>query len=313
MDKENSIADIEKPEKEIKKQSKMVRILYYICVLFSGISLSIFLGFGYIDISSFLANGTLPISPDPLWLIIGILGFGLFCFYFIIKLKKQSHVKEENQRLEKCSRYPLLAIIFLGIFLAWWISASYFTFGVVNSPNDGKCDYDNSPAEVWISNIHVIPSNNIASENEKETKYHEFCFNHMIYYTFVNPVQILTMPYQNSTTPYQRNVKITYAGKDIKDWAELFIIIWGIFLLFVFISSYSKCLAYSMNKKILKALAIGILGGLSFIFTSILFIILYKTEFTQGFPDPQGNWILFLWIFVPCIIFTLSIIRDVGL
>jgi hypothetical protein len=293
-----------------------VRISYYICVLFSGISLIIFLGLGYIDISSFLANGTLPISPDPLWLIIGIMGFGLFCFYFINKLKEQSHlitvIKKENQGAEKCSRFPLLAIIFLGIFFAWYISASYFTFGIVNSQNDGKCDYDSLPAEAWITNIHVIPSNNIASENEKEMHYHEFCLNHLIYYTFVYPVQILTIPYQNSTMPYQKNVKITYAKIDIKSWAELFIIIWVIFLLFVFVSSYNKCLTHSMNKKLLKALIIGILGGLSFIITSILLIILYKTESSQGFPDPQGNWILFLWIFVPSIIFTISIIQDAG-
>ena len=312
---------IPKPAEEIKNRtklfkglnslySKLIRGLYYFCLIFSILSLLIFSWSTFWAHTYLLSSGNWNIHPEPFWSIIVLLGLLLLIFYFIYKIKGYPFLlnasKGDDQNSEKSPHVPLIAILLLGIFLAWLISISFFTFGAINSPNDGKCDYDNENAVVFF-----------LSAQENSIHVQEFCFNHIQFYTMLNPLYILSLPLK--LTPHSI---IDLTG--LQFWAKFSIVIWVIFLLFVLASSVNFSnqdsegfFIWKRHDSSIKPLIFGILGGLSFMVSFILtcqMIYMIHVLGNSGFNDAlamsAGSWPVYFILVLPCIVFTISIIRD---
>ena len=279
LSKEKRISDdgVPKPAVDFKELWYITKVWYILCLLISVMGFVIL----FVIVASQILNLSY-VQPQYFWIVIFLLGLGLLCYYFFIKIRGEPVERisgaEEHQNSKKSRRVPLIGILLLGIFLAWIISTSYFAFGVVNPPDDGTCDYDNNFAEVHIDPSQSIPSKVSTTFNEQPKHLHEFCYDHIKLYTIVNPVYILSLSFEHNS------FGVVYLPV-IKLLAEFSIVLWAIFLSFVLFTSldYSQrnsasfFIWKSLDKTAFKPLILGILGGLSFI-VSIGF-------FFQGFYE----------------------------
>jgi len=293
-----------------KSQINIKKTLFYICLIFSILSLLIFSLSTFGGQTYLLSSGNWNIHPEPFWSIIVLLGLLLLIFYFIYKIKGYPFLlnasKGDDQNSKKSPHVRLIAILLLGIFLAWLISISFFTFGAINSPNDGKCDYDNENAVVFF-----------LSAQENSIHVQEFCSNHIQFYTMLNPLYILSLPLK--LTPH---LIIDLTGVQL--FAKFSIVIWVIFLLFVLASSVNFSnqdsegfFIWKRHDSIIKPLIFGILGGLSFMVSFFLTCqmiymihVLGNSDYHDALAMSAGNWPVYFILVLPCIVFTISIIRD---
>lgn len=304
--------DIKRPEGNGKKRWSLVRGVYWFCLVCSVLSFIMFL--------SLVSNTWDSIQSQLLMPMVVVLGFLLFSIYFLNKIRKSgsqttngSEKETECDDIRKRLCIPLIILLLAGVVLAWVISASFFTFGAVNAPNDGKCDYDDNPATIFIMSDPAIP----VTENSNHLM--EFCTVHFLFYTLVHPVTVHDLPIaENSTGGIDLNF--------FKNIANLSIVVWALFLLFVIANSLQfpeqgkkgLLVQKPFGFSVIRSLVFTVAGTLAFIGSLVFIIALLVRAQSIMNGSVAGNSVtqtlqflpLFIVVFIPCILFSLSIIHD---
>ena len=150
-------------------------------------------------------------------LLMGALGeagffvlFGVTALYFFRRYRRVRTVRapglpgaEDGTRPEK-GGMPLAAIAVASILLAGSAASFYTTASAVNSPDDGICDYDHSPASA---------QNQRTARNGSVIPAQEFCDDHIGYFLVLHPLQSYGLASEGSD--------ITFMGLSLGWWVEI--------------------------------------------------------------------------------------------